>query len=42
MRLFGEDALAGRRCMGTGGQPEEVLWKRWIEEDRAVLNNVRE
>ena len=37
MRLFGEDELAGRRCMQTGGQAEEVLWKRWIEEDRAVL-----
>ena len=40
MRLFGVDDLAGRRSIRTGGEPEEVLWKRWIEEDRAVLNNV--
>ena len=38
MRLFGEDELAGRRCMSTGSCPEEELWKRWIAEDRAVMN----
>ena len=37
MRLFGEDELAGKRCMQSGSHPEEVLWKQWIEEDRAVL-----
>ena len=37
MRLFGVDDLARRQSMGTGGEPEEVLWKKWIEEDRAAM-----
>lgn len=34
MRLFGADELAGTRSMATGSAPEEILWKRWIAEDR--------
>ena len=36
MRLFGVDDLAGTRSMATGSAPEEILWKRWIAEDRAA------
>ena len=36
MRLFGVDELAGTRSMATGSAPEEILWKRWIAEDRAI------
>ncbi|MDP6038169.1 MAG: hypothetical protein QGG64_06435 [Candidatus Latescibacteria bacterium] len=38
MHLFGVDDLAGTRCMRSGNEPEEVLWKRWVEEDRIALN----
>ena len=42
MRLFGVDDLAGKRCMQSGSHPEEVLWKQWIEEDRAALKTAGE
>ena len=38
LRLFGEDELLARRGNAGFLQPDEELWQKWLEEDRAAMN----